>query len=321
MRVLFFEIFESERNTIQKFLPSDLQAVFTAATFQSSELTPSSGDVICIRTQSDFPEDRMKDISAVLSRSTGYDHLRKLEDRPGMHLGYLPEYCSYAVAEHAVIMMMMLLRRIKKQTVQMTDFNREDLTGRQIPGKKVMICGVGNIGSEIYRLCSKLGMNCAGFDIDRRFEEVRYVSLSEGVQTSDVIICALPLTDRTEGLLDYKQLASGKSDKILVNISRGEITPAADLERLLTERKLSGVGLDVFADESVFADSLRSHNPVLVSDHQTLLRLQNREDVLMTPHNAFNTSEALEQKSLLTVQSLIHYQKYGAFPCEVSASA
>lgn len=318
---MFFEIFESERNTIQKFLPSDIQAVFTADTLQSSDLVPSSGDVVCIRTQSDFPEGRSANISAVLARSTGFDHLRKLQSRPGIHLGYLPEYCSYAVAEHAVILMMMLLRRIKKQTVQMADFNREGITGRQIPGKKVMICGVGHIGSEIYRLCRKLGMDCSGFDIEQRFEEVRYVSLNEGARVSDVIICALPLTDRTEGMLGCKLLASGKSEKILINVSRGEITPASDLERLLAEGKLAGIGLDVFADEPVFADSLRSGQPMLSSDHQALLRLRDREDVLLTPHNAFNTSEALEQKSLLTVQSLIQYQKNGVFPCEVFASA
>lgn len=320
MKVIFYETFEAEQGAIQKLLPAEIEAIFTSRTLQSSELQSLQADIISVRTQSILPEKWYLECKAILSRSKGYEHLKIPANVKNIHMGFLSEYCSYAVAEHAIVTMMMLLRNTVKQLNQFKTFHRENLTGREVRGKTVLVCGVGNIGYEAYQLSLRLGMTCFGFDIEHRYADVKYIDLLEGIRASDVIICALPANTQTIALLDYKKLSFGKQDKILVNISRGEVTPIRDLERLLCENKLSGVSLDVYENESILGDSLRGSNIKLREEHQCLMRIQQFPNVICTPHNAFNTIEALMQKAQQTVQSILEYQRYGKFPNEISTS-
>jgi D-lactate dehydrogenase len=314
--VMFYEAFEEEEKEIKKILPGEICAGFTPNTIQEHNEKIPQARLISIRTQSEIPMAWGQHLKGILARSQGYDHLSAFRRRSGKEIvyGYLGNYCARAVAEQAVLMMMALLRNLNKQTEKFHSFKRDGLTGRECKGQHVLVVGVGNIGREIVDIAKGLRMDVKGVDIVPTLKDLEYVPLEDGLGWADIVFCALPLTDTTEGMLNYDLLRSAKQGFLLVNIARGEITPVEDLKKLLEEGLLKGLALDVYPEENLLADALRAGRSVTTRPAQTILELANQEQVICTPHNAFNTVEALEQKASLTVSSVVNYLKNGTFP-------
>lgn len=317
--VIFYEAFEEEEEAIKELLPDGISAQFTDKTIQESGDGNPPAELISIRTQSRVPKHWAKDVKGILTRSQGYEHLLafRQECNAGISLGYLDNYCARAVAEQAILAMMALLRKLKKQIDHFSAFDRNGLTGRECRGRKVLVAGVGRIGSEIVDAAKGLRMDVKGFDIDPKLVGLSYVSLEEGIGWADVVICALPLTEETEGMLNYQALQKARPGLIFVNISRGDISPAEDLEKLMDEEILGGVSLDVYPQEPVLAQHLRNGQEGATNIERAVMGLYRRGQVLLTPHNAFNTEEALAQKASLSVDAIIYHIEHGSFPCPV----
>jgi D-lactate dehydrogenase len=201
--------------------------------------------------------------------------------------------------------MMALLRKLPQQAAQFATFNRDGLTGRECARKKLLVVGVGNIGSEIVKIGQALGMDVRGVDIVQRHASVSYVSIDEGLAWADVIVCAMDLTKENAGYFNYDRLKRARRGVVFVNISRGELSPTNDLVRLLDEGQVGALALDVYEHESSLAVALRSG--------KSGFPLLGRPNVILTPHNAFNTAEAVERKAQQTVQQIEHFRKHGAF--------
>ena len=314
--VVFYEVFDEEQTALKKFLHKMLKAKFFKQTIQESKFAPPLAPVISIRTQSRIPSGWLGNIKAVLTRSQGYDHLQSIKDQ--VACGYLANYSARAVAEHAIMTMMVLQRRLKRQIIHFKKFNRDSLTGSECKDKNALILGVGAIGSEIVRLARALKMNVHGVDLVQKDKKLKYVSLKEGVMWADVIFCALPLTTKTNRLLNYTLLKRVNHGTILINISRGEISPLPDVKRLLDQDILGGLSLDVYPQESFLAAYLRGAKTKISADIKIVLNLKDRDNVLFTPHNAFNTQEALKQKAFLSVEAVKQFLKNKKFPHIVS---
>ncbi len=320
-QVMFYEVFEEEKQAIETFLPGHIQAQYTDKTIQESQDVLPPAQIISVRTQSCIPVDWAPNIKAILTRSQGYDHLLAFqqEAKGNVVCGCLGEYCSRAVAEQAVLAMLFLLRKMPAQIRQFQNFQRDGLTGRESFGKKVLVIGVGNIGTEIVDIVKGLRMMVKGVDIDPRLPEFEYVSLPEGLKWAEVVFCALPLTEVTQKLLNFEVLSGVAKGLIFINISRGEISPIKDLEHLLAEGILGAIHLDVYDEEKELAEQLRKtplqRDQERISDYaQRVLKLSKKENVLFTPHNAFNTQEALENKARLSAESVEKFLKEGYFP-------
>jgi D-lactate dehydrogenase len=108
-------------------------------------------------------------------------------------------------------------------------------------------------------------------------------------------------------------MKAAKTGAIFVNIARGELSPSTDLKRLLDEGILSGVGLDVFDHEIDLAGALRSAQPACYPETKAVLELARRDNVILTPHNAFNTAEAVERKALHSVRQIERFIARGSF--------
>lgn len=318
--VVFYEAFEEEQAVLKKYLPKNLDVRFTEHTIQDSGDDAPPANVVSIRTQSEIPKLWGKTVNGILTRSRGYDHLSRFRSDAGnkIALGYLEPYCSRAVAEQAIMVAMALLRKLKSQIKHFQTFDRNGLTGRQSDGRKVLVAGVGHIGEEIVALARGVGMDVKGFDIDQRLKDLTYVPLKEGVAWAEILICALPLNDQTRDMLNYDVLRQAAPGLIAVNISRGEIMPVEDLKRLLDEGICAGIGMDVFPEEGRLADALRGGD--MPPGGQVIEELSQRDDVLFTPHNAFNTREAIERKAQLSAQAVVHFREHGTFPLDVPNS-
>ncbi len=239
--VMFYEAFEEEEQEIKRILPREIRAGFTPKTIQEEGALPLPAALISIRTQSRIPLEWGQSLKGILTRSQGYDHVLafRRECKTDIDCGFLGNYCSRAVAEQAALMMMALLRKLKKQEGNFISFSRDGLTGLECKGRKVLVVGVGNIGREIVDIARGLRMAVMGVDIDPALKDLDYVALSEGMAWADVVFCALSLTEKTDGMLDYRAFEKARQGVVFINIARGEISPVGDLKKLLDEGKIA----------------------------------------------------------------------------------
>ena len=298
MDVFFYEAFEEEAESLQRHLPADVRAGFTWKTIQENGDGAPPARLISIRTQSVIPPAWFAQLDGVLARTTGYDHLVGLP----VACGHLPLYCNRAVAEQAMLLWMALLRKLPEQMEHFPRFHRDGLTGRECAKKNLLVVGAGHIGSEVVKIGRGLEMEVRRVDI---IPERADVSIEEGLPWADIIVCSMNLTAANRSYFDYTRLRSARRGVFFVNVARGELSPTADLVRLLDEGHLGGVALDVYENESEMATALRSGRggfPLL-----------GRPNVILTPHNAFNTEEAVERKSEQSARQVERFLRHGDF--------
>ncbi len=304
--VFFYEAFEEEAAALKRHLPSDIRAGFSSAAIQEIGHVLPVAPVISIRTQSRIPLAWSAGLEAIISRSTGYDHLTDYRLRTGTtaRLGYLPLYCARAVAEHAMLLWTALLRKLPRQIQQFDTFHRDGITGRETQGKNLLVVGAGHIGGDVLKIGQVLDMNVWAVDPIRKHAFARYGDLEALLPEADVIVCAMNLTDANRGFFSYKRFSACKPDAVFVNVARGELSLAGHLLRALEEGLLGGVGLDVYDEEKDLAVALRGGTLPVTEEANAVLKLRARTDVICTPHNAFNTIEAVERKSEQTARQL-----------------
>lgn len=296
--VFFYEAFAEEQAALRRCLPSQLRAGFTWQTIQEAGAPTPPARLISIRTQSVVPAGWGAALAGIVSRTTGYDHLVNCS----VPCGYLPLYCNRAVAEQAMLLWMALLRKLPKQVAHFATFNRDGLTGTECAGKNLLVVGAGHVGGEVVKIGHGLGMHVRRVDL---IAERADTTIEAGLPWADIIVCAMNLTPQNVGYFNYGRLKEAKPGALFVNIARGEMSPTADLARLLDEGHLGGVALDVYENEKEVAVALRSGRGTFP--------LAGRANVICTPHNAFNTAEAVARKSEQTAQSVVEFLRSGKF--------
>ncbi|MFA8449595.1 MAG: NAD(P)-dependent oxidoreductase [Bacteroidales bacterium] len=315
MDVFFFEAFEEEAAALKKYLGEDIVAGFTWKTIQEygAELPPAK--LISVRTQSYLPEKWADKLEGVLSRSTGYDHLKAYKEKTQSKIGcgFLPIYCNRAVAEHALMMWMNLQRQFAQQVNNFESFLRDGITGWEIEKKKLLVVGVGNIGYEIVKIGKGLNMKVSCVDLKVKFPDEQYVQIEEGVRNADIIVCSMNLNNSNMNYFNYDLLKKSKKGCLFINISRGEMSPSCDLLRLLEENHLGGVGLDVFDAEKELAAVLRDKQNSDNSSVDAIIKMKEMSNVILTPHNAFNTVESVERKSIQSVEQINYFLREKRF--------
>lgn len=308
MNVVFYEAFSEEQEEIKHRLNSSVKSHFFEKPIQAYGDHPPEASLVSIRTQSVIPPTWKSHLRGVLTRSTGYDHIHPHFSH-SLPCGYLPDYCARSVAEHALGMILSLLKRFKSQIRHFDDFDRNGITGHECLGKNLLVIGVGKIGSEMVELGRGVGMKVKGVDLVKRIPSLEYISLEEGIGWADIIVCALSLTHQTEKLLNRSTLQKARKGTIFINISRGEISPLEDLSQLLSDGILGGVGLDVFDGEAMLAEELQKG-----SCPSVITTLRAMDQVILTPHNAFNTVESLARKAEQSCHSIQYFMDNQTFP-------
>jgi D-lactate dehydrogenase len=317
--VYFYEAFEEEWQQIAAFLPPDIKAGHTWKTIQETTDDKPPAPLISTRTQTIIPESWLTQVKGLLTRSTGFDYFQQLRKiAPAtVQFGYLPLYCNRSVAEQALLLWMALMRKLPKQTLQFQTFNRDGLTGRESMGKTLLVVGVGNIGYEVVKIGKGLAMTVLGVDIIKKHNDVNYVDFDKTLPQADIIVSAMNLTPENTDYFNYQRLKTAKRGAIFINIARGEQSYPSTLKRLIDEEILGGVALDVYPFENKLGSALRGNLEIEDSELKVIKLLAQYPNVILTPHNAFNTEESVQRKSEQSVQQVIQFLETGKFIWDV----
>ena len=312
--VFFYEAFKEEEHALRYYLPKHIKAGFTWKTIQEEGRDIAPSPLISIRTQSRLPPSYANQLSGIITRSTGYDHIHDYwqQCEQKVPCGYLPLYCNRAVAEQTMLLWMSLLRHLPQQTQQFYHFNRNGLTGQNCQHKTLLIVGVGHIGYELVQIGKGLGMHVLGVDIEQKYADVSYDTIENGLSQADIVVCAMNLNAGNKHYFNAHRLKQGKKGVIFLNISRGELSPTQDLLELIENGFLGGVALDVYENEKELAVLLREGK----TQDQALSEiwaLAQHPNVILTPHNAFNTHEAVAKKSEHTIQQIKQFMEKEQF--------
>lgn len=252
-------------------------------------------------------------IRNIALRSAGYNHVdidacRKL----GIRLAYVPEYSPYSVAEHTVLLMLALNRKLVRahSRVRELNFSLDGLVGFDMYGKTVGILGVGRIGAAAARILRGFGCTLLGYDLTPSQElmnetNITYTTLETVCRNSDIIAILMPLTPKTHHLINDDAINSMKEGVMIVNTSRGGLVDTAAAIRGLKSGKIGYLGVDVYEREHGVFFHDRS-DEILLDD--VLARLMTFPNVLITSHQGFLTAEALRNISAATIESLDAWQ-------------
>lgn len=317
MRVAWFDAREWEEEYVSE-RKGDLDVDFFQESLDSGTVGKTEGyDAVSIFVTSRLDEEVVEqlDCSLIACRSTGYDHVAtEKAAEEGIPVANVPGYGGNTVAEHTFGLILALSRKIYDaiEKVEEQDFTREGLRGFDLKGKKLGVIGTGSIGKNVIRIANGFDMHVIAYDPkpDRAAAHdmgFMYVTLDDLLEQSDIVTVHCPLTDETENLLSDEEFGK-MEDALLVNTARGGLIDQEALIQALEDGKIKAAGLDVLEDECYIEDDIRyledleekCDPKVILEDHI----LMEREDVLVTPHNAFNSREALQRIADTTLENI-----------------
>ena len=226
----------------------------------------------------------------------------------------VPAYSPYAVAEHAIALLLTSIRRTHKAYIRSKDFNFSlvGFTGFDLHGKTVGVIGTGRIGKVFINICKGFGMKILAYDKYPSYEicdnNVKYVTLDKIFESSDIISLHCPLTPETYHIINKESIGKCKNGFVLINTSRGALVDSDALLDGIKSRKVGAACLDVYEEESdVFFEDNSGH----IMEDDTLARLITMPNVIVTSHQAFLTDEALTNIAEVTIKNIIDFFTLG----------
>ncbi len=301
-RVKFFEQLtcEADYAKLQQF---DIISGFINTSFQAKNLA------------------KLKNLKYITTRSTGFDHIDiKQAKKMGIKVSNVPLYGANTVAEHTFALILTLSRKIYEsiERTKKSDFLLDGLRGFDLKGKTIGVIGTGSIGEHVVRMADGFQMNILMYDVFKNTRLVKkykgkYVTLTKLLKESDIITLHLPYNKATHHLLNAKNIKNIKSGSYLINTARGGLVETKAFIKALTSGQLAGAGLDVLEEEGLIKEEIqlldrqtsREKLSAVLQDH-ILLKMDN---VIVTPHNAFNSGEALQRILNTTVENIERFIK------------
>lgn len=246
-------------------------------------------------------------VKLIALRSAGYNNVDVRAAYGKVHVVHVPAYSPYAVAEHAMALLLTSVRRIHKAYNRTRDFNfsLNGLTGFDLHGKTVGVVGTGKIGRIFIDICRGFGMRVIAYDrFPAEDSGIAYVALDELFQQSDIISLHCPLTDETRHMIDGAAIGKMKKGVVILNTSRGGLIDAEALLEGIKARKIGAACLDVYEEEAdIFFEDRSGH----ILNDELLSRLISMPNVIVTSHQAFLTEEALNNIADTTVNNIRSY--------------
>lgn len=303
---------------------AQLDAVFLEADAETAAI-PTDTEVLSVFVNSKVTQaviDTLPQLKLIVTRSTGYDHVDLAAAAArGVVVCNVPSYGERTVAEYTFALLLALSRKIYPALKRVHDegvFHTDGLTGFDLAEKTIGVLGTGRIGCHVIEIAKGFGMHVIAYDPFPRegLEErcgMRYVPLDDLLKTADVISLHAPYLPSTHHLLNAQNMQHIKQGAVLVNTARGALIETQGLVDALAAGRLAGAALDVLEEERyVGAEQtlLKGGSPTeqmkaVLADHQ----LMSYPNVLISPHNAFNTIEARERILDTTLDNITAFAK------------
>lgn len=321
-KIVFFEIENWEKDYIQNSLP-EYQSVLTEEKLDDSSLPKyQDAEIISTFIYSSLNKETLQNLpnlKFIVTRSMGFDHidLDYCKQR-GILVANVPTYGSHTVSEHTFALILAISRRIipSVERARKGDFSSDGLEGFDLYGKILGVVGTGNIGSNVSLAALSFGMKVLAFsrsqNQDLIAKGVRYVSMDELLSQSDIVTLHVPHTKETEHLINLGNISKFKKGAVLINTARGAIVETQAIAEGLDKGIFSAVGLDVLEEEAFLKEEreLISTDYLKKFDLKTQLLnhvLLTRDNVVITPHNAFNSREAIVEIIETTINNIKAY--------------
>jgi D-lactate dehydrogenase len=317
MKAIFYEIKDWERQYLEARLNG------WTLSFDSGTVEASAGDAsadcvsVFIYSQLDAAAlARFPAAHLIATRSTGFDHIDLQECRNRkIVVSNVPSYGENTVAEHTFALILMLSRKVHQSynQVRAGHLERAMLTGFDLQGKTLGVIGAGRIGLHAIRIGRGFGMRVLTYDVRRDpfladLLGFSYAPLETLLAESDIVSLHCPLIPSTRHIIARAQFARMKKGALLINTARGGLVDTDALIEALDAGKLGGAGLDVVEDEELVKEEKQLlQEPHTLEQFRAATRnrmLLSRDDVVFTPHNAFNSQEALERILDTTIANL-----------------
>ncbi len=329
MKIAFYEIEGWEEKVIKENLPEHEIYFFKEKVDETNLNQKENFDIISIFIDSQITPKVLEyfpNLKLITTRSTGYDHidLKACEEKK-IKVAFVPGYGDNTVAEFAFGLILNLTRKIYQAIDQIKEtgvFSTKEFRGIDLKGKTIGIIGTGRIGKEMVKIAKGFGMKILAFDPypDLNFAQeigFQYVSLKELLGNSDIISLHCPYTPETHHLINQENIKFIKKGAYLINTARGPIVETEALIEALQKGIIAGAGLDVLEEEKEIKDELKFLSKEILRFNELKTMIANHilmkfPNVLITPHIAFNSQEALERIIKITIENIKQFIEKGS---------
>ena len=318
MIISFFEINDIEKKRFSKNLKGHTLLFFEEPIQDVENNKYNDSDVLCVFIHSKVNEKTTKackNLKLIATRSTGTDHIDiEYFNSKNILIKNVALYGENTVAEHTFALMLSLSRKIHESYIASINgkFTTSGLMGFDLKDKTIGIIGGGRIGLHVARMARSFGMHVRVYDINEdsflaELINFKYVTLDELLKTSDIISLHLPLNKYTKHIINKESISRMKDGVLLINTARGALINNEDLIDGIESGKIFGAGLDVLEGEEFLFEEGLSNSPIENAAKVIVesKRLLDRPNVVITPHNAFNSIEAIYRIIDTTTQNIL----------------
>lgn len=325
VKILFYDTKEYDKKLFERYNKSYGFEIKYLESKLNNETAPLAQgyDAVCIFVNDRADKETLDILKAcgvklIVLRCAGYNNVDIKNLPEGMKVVRVPRYSPYAVAEHAVALLLSVDRKIYKsyQRTKKYNFTLNGLLGFDIHGKTVGVIGTGKIGKVFINIMKGFGTEVLAYDVfpdEKAAQEMgfRYTTLDELYEKSDIISLHCPLTDENKNMINKDSIKKMKKGVVIINTSRGKLINSDDLIEALGKGKIGGLGLDVFDEEEDFFLNDMSNSYYRNTELSVLLTMPN---VVITSHQAFFTKEALDKIGKVSMDNIKEFFETGT--CE-----
>lgn len=317
MKIACFSTKSYDKEYLSKAIVAPHSIVFFEESLNPNTVGLLTGfDGICVFVNDKLDNNLLQQIAsagikAIFLRCAGFNNVViSTATSLGIKVYRVPAYSPYAVAEHAVALVLTLNRKTHKayNRVKEYNFSIERLHGFDLHGKTVGVIGTGTIGLVFAKIMLGFGCKVIAFDPtesdDAKQLGIQYVALEDVLKQADILSLHCPLNQHTRHMISTKEFSIMKHGAMLINTSRGALIDTKEAIEALKTGALCYLGIDVYEEEEklFFHDFSES----IISD-DILMRLMTFPNVLITSHQAFFTHEALTQIAETTYQNMLDF--------------
>ena len=320
MTIHYFSGETWEEEYVRAKLPTEEIAFHEGSLAAFPDIADPDATVLCTFIESKIDEDEMKRFPAlklIATRSTGFDHIDLAAAKTrGIAVANVPSYGENTVAEFTFALLLALSRRVidADERVRGGAFSPVGLRGFDLAGKTIGVVGCGHIGTHVIRMANGFGMKVLGFDVVRNDELARtlnftYTTLPELFATSDIVTLHVPYNAHTHHLVNRENIGTFKKGSYLINTSRGAVVETDALVEAIKSGVIAGAALDVLEEEGELHDEAALLTAPHPNEGAIKIALENHyliehPRVIVTPHLAFNTTEAVERILDTTINNI-----------------